>query len=107
MGNSPNSQTDNLLANLTTEYEQLKPDARGMVLLHKQNNSTYLLKEYTFGSEILFRNKEKQLRMQIEHGFREHIISPVKVEAKTFNSFCSTSFKIYAIFEYPQVSLKE
>ena len=38
---------------------------------------------------------------------KEYIVSPVKVESKVFSSFCSTSYKVYAIFEYPQVTLRE
>lgn len=31
----------------------------------------------------------------------------VRVESKIFSSFCSTTYKIYAVFEYPQVTLRE
>ena len=33
-----------------------------MILLNKQNQNTYLLKEYTFGTEAMYRNKEKELK---------------------------------------------
>ena len=43
----------------------------------------------------------------MQQGVKEYIVSPVRVQSKVFNNFCSTSFKIYAIFEYPQVTLRE
>jgi CRISPR/Cas system-associated endonuclease/helicase Cas3 len=108
MGNSPTAHNgSDIFASITHEYEQLRQDHRGFVLLSKKDQSCYLLKEYTFCSEMLFRNKERELKEQISYGAREYIVSPVRIEAKVFNSFCSNSYKIYAIFEYPQVTLKE
>lgn len=108
MGNTAtDSQADSLMTVIEKEYEQVRQDPRGIVLLHKKNQETYLLKEYTYASEALFKNKEKELEEQIKQGPKEYIVSPVKVESRVFNSFCSTSYKIYAIFEYPQVTLKE
>lgn len=40
-------------------------------------------------------------------GPREYIVSVVRAEGKTFHNFCSTCFKVYALFEYPQVTLRE
>jgi hypothetical protein len=31
----------------------------------------------------------------------------VRAEGKAFHNFCSTCFKVYALFEYPQVTLRE
>lgn len=55
----------------------------------------------------MFKNKIKELQEQIDQGVREYVITPVKLESKVFSSFCSTSYKVYAIFEYPQVTLRE
>lgn len=48
----------------------MKHDNKGIVLLDKNNQNTYLLKEYTYGSEIMFRNKEKELKEQIDRGMK-------------------------------------
>ena len=34
-------------------------------------------------------------------------MGPVRVEAATFKNLCSTNYKVYALFEYPQVTLKD
>lgn len=107
MGNTTTDTTGSLMKAIEQEYEQVRQESRGIILLHKQNQNTYLLKEYTYASEVLFKNKEKELGEQIKQGPKEYIVSPVKVESRVFNSFCSTSYKIYAIFEYPQVTLRE
>ncbi len=108
MGNTINENNkEGVLVQLGSQYEEVKQEARGIVLLEKATQNTFLLKEYTFCNEILFKNKLKQLKEQIDKGPREYVISPVRIESKVFSSFCSTSYKLYAIFEYPQVTLRE
>ena len=109
MGNNASApgMASSLLTTLTHDYQEVRHDSRGVVLLEKQSQNTFLLKEYTFCSEPLFNEKVRQLKSQIDNGPQEHIISPIQMESKVFNNFCSTSYKIYAIFEYPQVTLRE
>lgn len=58
MGNSPasadNHQVHNILAK---DYEQIRVDSRGAVLQHRNDQNTYLLKEYTFANEQAFQQK--------------------------------------------------
>jgi DNA topoisomerase IB len=76
-----------------------------VVLQHRTTNETFLLKEYTFAAEAHFNAKLKALQTEVEAGPREYIVSVVKAEGKAFHNFCSTCFKVYALFEYPQVTL--
>jgi hypothetical protein len=39
----------------------VKRESRGVVLLHRESEMSYLLKEYTFGSEQIFQAKFKSL----------------------------------------------
>jgi hypothetical protein len=68
------------------------------VLLHKQAQTTFLLKEYSFASEPHFKAKFASLQEELARGPREYIVSLVRLESRVFSSFCSTSYKIYAIF---------
>jgi hypothetical protein len=108
MGNNPqqNHQED-LLSAIKNQYEEVRQEPRGLVLVEKETQNSVILKEYTFCSQMLFEAKVKELKGQIDKGLQEYVISPVKIESKIFSSFCSTSYKIYALFEYPQVSLRE
>lgn len=83
----------------------MRREPRGVVLQHRTTNDTFLLKEYTFASEAPFNAKIKALQAEVEAGPREYIVSVVKAEGKAFHNFCSTCFKVYALFEYPQVTL--
>jgi hypothetical protein len=108
MGNSINENSkEGVLSQLGSQYEEVKQEARGVVLLEKTTKNSFILKEYTFCNEILFKSKLKELQEQVDKGPREYVISPIRVESKVFSSFCSTSYKLYAIFEYPQVTLRE
>lgn len=78
-----------------------------MILQHRQTEACYLLKEYTFAGEAPFTAKLKALEAEAQAGPREYIVSVVRAEGKSFHNFCSTCFKIYALFEYPQVTLRE
>ncbi len=99
MGNSaPEAQQPSLLQEIGTTYTETKRDARGVVLMHKQTELTYLLKEYTFANELAYHSKVGALEREVQEGLKEYIVSPVRVESKVFNNFCSNSYKVYAIF---------
>ena len=106
-----NKMTENgpgtLLEQINQHYEKVAQDTRGLVLLDKKTQNNYLLKEYTFCSQTQYQNKKKELQELVKAGPKEYVISPVRIQSSIFSSFCSTSYKIYAIFEYPQVTLKE
>lgn len=35
----------------------------------------------------------------------ENILNVVKVSSQEFNNFCSNSYKIYVVYEYPNITL--
>jgi hypothetical protein len=49
----------------------------------------------------------QSLQEEIKTGSREYVVSVVSAEGRSFASFCSTAYKIFALFEYPQVTLRE
>jgi len=60
-----------------------------------------------YPTETTFKSKLKALQEEIAQPQREFIINPIVVEHQVFNNFCSTSYKIYVVYEYPQVTLRE
>ena len=77
-----------------------------MVLLHRETCEQYFLKEMNFTQQSTY---EKQLRSyhdkkRIPHS--ENILNLVKIWAKEFRNFCSDSYKIYAVYEFPEITLQ-
>lgn len=48
-----------------------------------------------------------KFQKEIEHGQQDNILSLIKFKLVTLSGLCSTSHKIYAIYEYPEVTLHE
>jgi len=65
MGNTSDHQLACSFDNIKKDFEEVRQDNKGTVLLNKHNQNTYLLKEYTYGTDAMYRNKEKTLREQI------------------------------------------
>jgi hypothetical protein len=69
MGNKLGENTGaSLMEQIQKQYEKVKQDHRGLVLLHKETQNNFLLKEYTFCSQSQFENKKKELDQQIKAG---------------------------------------
>lgn len=66
MGNTKSEhQAEYLFQSIQKEYDEVRQDSKGMILVNKQSHNTYLLKEFTFGNELMFKNKERILREQV------------------------------------------
>lgn len=107
MGNSNPTHTNHLDFDLACDYKELKKDPNGTVLLHNQTQVTYLLKEYTYGSDLQFEQERHRLEKEIEAGIQDTVLSVVKIKSHTIHGLCSTTHKLYAIYEYPQVTLHD
>ena len=108
MGNNASAGSQpSLRAEIGEVYAETRREARGVVLQHRHTDTCFLLKEYTFAAEGPFNAKLKALQAEAQAGPREYIVSVVRAEGKAFHNFCSTCFKVYALFEYPQVTLRE
>lgn len=70
MGNNPSLSTQSLVCEIDKDYERIKEDSKGIVIVHRQTQESFLLKEYTFGNENEFKHKEKDMRSQIDKGLR-------------------------------------
>ena len=44
MGNTVNDRSEHVFTSIGKDYEQMQHDSRGIVLRHKQNQETFLLK---------------------------------------------------------------
>jgi hypothetical protein len=88
------------------DYHELRRDHFGVVLQHTQSQLTFLLREYTYASEAAF--EKERTRLETEAGTpSDHVLTVVKVRAHTFHGLCSTSHKVMAVYEYPQVTLQD
>ena len=75
---------------------------------HKRTNKEYLLREMTFNDRNEFNRAFENLKKkQSELEGSEHVVPLAKHMTKTEDQFCSTFYKIYALFEYPQRTLDE
>jgi len=71
MGNTLNEvDYQSWITQINKEYDEVKQDPRGIVLLHKETQNNYILKEYTFCNKLLFELKTKELQEQINKGPR-------------------------------------
>jgi hypothetical protein len=79
MGNNPTEGTQpSLLAEIGDVYTETRREARGVVLQHRQTDTCFLLKEYTFASEAPYSSKLKALQAEAVAGPREYIVSVVR-----------------------------
>lgn len=77
-------------------------------LQKKDNQNQFLLREFTFNDKKeyektldLLQSKQKQLDNN------EHITPLVKYLTRAEDQFCSTFYKIYALYQYPQRTLDD
>lgn len=63
------------------------------------------MKEYCYADQKEFERQLTYFQAQQEQG--ENVLQMVKVLSKEFKNFCSNTYKIYTIYEYPSVTLEE
>jgi len=54
-----------------------------------------------------YEQERMRLEREITHPKSENILGVYKIKTHTITGLCSTTHKIYAIYEYPQVSLQD
>ena len=106
MGNTEqNSQNGS--QELLEGYRELRRENNGLVLADKTGDNQYFLKEFNFADKKEYENEFKKYRDLEKGEANENLLSLVKVTGKEFNNFCSNSYKIYALYEYPAITLEE
>ena len=68
---------------------------------------SYILKEYTYVLETQYEKERSRFEAEISCPTCENILNVHKIKTHTISGLCSTTHKIYAIFEYPQVTLAD
>ena len=75
------------------------------VLIDKTNQQSFILKEECFVHRNEYDRQFKRLTMQDSNQSSENILKLRKLWSKEHNGLCSNLYKIYSIYEYPQVKL--
>lgn len=88
-----------------SDYREIGRTSAGVHLLNHQTQLTYLLKEYTYASDLQYEQERYKYERQMGEGEMENVLSVSKIKTHTIHGLCSTTFKIYVIYEYPQVTL--
>jgi hypothetical protein len=107
MGSSSSQSKKDYDIDIMSDYKEVKRDQNGTILEHHQTHLTYLLREYNYGSELTYDQERSKYEMEIEGGIAENVLSVTKIKTHTIHGLCSTSFKIYVVYEYPQVTLQD
>jgi hypothetical protein len=63
------------------------------------------MKEYNFMSRKEYDGEFKKLENLENMQQNENILSLVRLFSQTFKNICSTNYKIYALYEYPSITL--
>jgi hypothetical protein len=78
-----------------------------MVLASNNSDNTYLLKEWSFVSKKEYEGEHKRFQSLESQHQNENILALVRFFSQTFNNICSTSYKIYALYDYPSITLQD
>lgn len=104
MGSSSSSESiDFLLDN----YNLLREENGLKVLEDKRSLQTFVLKEQCFVNKNEYDRSFKRLAQRDQDSDCDNILQMVKIWSKEHNGICSNLFKIFTVYEYPQVKLIE
>jgi hypothetical protein len=78
-----------------------------VVLGSKNSETTYLLKELSFVNKRDYETEYKRLQGLESQPHNENILALVRFFSQTYNNICSTSYRIYALYDYPSITLHD
>jgi len=95
------------LGELLQAYSVESKCEQGRLLKHKTSKETFLLKEVSFMDQEEYRRALEKYRSKRKASPKENLLNIVEVEGRVKTNFCSGTYKLYIIYEYPTITLQE
>lgn len=107
MGQGTSAVEEQDLGDLLHAYTIESKSEQGTLLKHKTSKDTFLLKEISFMDQEEYRKMLDRYRSKKNGTPKENLLNVVEVDGRVKTNFCSGTYKLYIIYEYPTITLQE
>lgn len=95
------------VGDLIKDYTLESKCEQGTLLRHRTSKEGFLLKEVSFMDQDEYQKALDKYRARRARPAKENLLNLVEVQGRVKANFCSGTYKLYLIYEYPSITLQE